>query len=239
MNRTLLTRAASAALLCLLLLGFGRSASAQATAGGGLMVGVPIGEFSDVLNTVGFGATAHLMYAFEQAPVALGIEGGLMIYGHENTRVPLGSGHLGRVHVDVVTTNNIGLGHLVLRLAPDLGIFRPYVDGLVGFNYLWTESRIEDVRSDQSVFTSTNFSDFAFSYGGAAGFMVNVYDTASDQGRPVRVMVDARLRYLRGSEAEYLKAGSIREDQQGNLITTSERSRTDMLIPQVGVTVRF
>ena len=129
-----------------------------------------------------------------------------------------------------------------LRLQPPSGAFRPYADALVGVNYLFTESRIEDVDfdDDRDIASSTNFDDAAFSYGLGGGVMAQVYrGHASGTGRSYAVFVDARLRYLFGGEADYLREGAIEADRNGNPIYHVTRSSTDLLLPQLGVTFRF
>jgi hypothetical protein len=51
-------------------------------------------------------------------------------------------------------------------------------------------------------------------------------------------LLDAKLRYMRGSLADYLTQGSIRQED-GQLIYCVSKSRTDMLLTQVGITFRF
>jgi len=229
---------AAAALAVLLPAG----ASAQHfSTGAQVTIGVPTGEFSERLDgAIGFGLTGHILYHIPRTPVGVGAELGFLVYGQETIRERFGGGALGRVEVDVITTNNIALGHLLFRLQPPSGTFRPYADALLGLNYLFTQSRIQDVRGDRpEIAASTNFDDVAFSFGAGAGFQAVLLDRVSETGRPGKLALDVRLRYLRGQEAEFLKRGSVREDASGNLVFDVERSRTDLLMPQVGIAVFF
>lgn len=228
----------------LALFAFGPAARAQVGSGGlDAVVAIPQGEFADRLDgTVGFGLSGEFVAHIPNTPVGFGVEGGFVVYGQERIRTRFGSGALGRVDVDVVTTNNILLGHLLLRLQPPTGTFRPYADALVGVNYLFTESRIEDVDfdDDRDIASSTNFDDVAFSYGIGGGVMAQVYRGYTEgSGRPYAIFVDARLRYLFGGEADYLREGAIEADADGDPIYHVTRSSTDLLLPQLGVTVRF
>jgi hypothetical protein len=210
--------------------------------GGQFMVGVPTGEFSERLDgAIGYGLTGQFIYHIPRIPVGVGAELGFLVYGQETIRERFGSGGLGRVEVDVITTNNIGFGHLLFRLQPPAGTFRPYADGLIGLNYLFTQSRIQDVRGGDrpEIAASTNFDDIAFSFGGGAGFQALLLDRVSETGQRGQLLLDVRLRYMRGQEADYLKRGSIRETATGELEFDVERSRTDLLMPQVGVSFRF
>lgn len=222
-------------------LAFLPAAYAQPTSGGAnLVVAVPQGSFADRLDDVGLGLSGAFVHHIAGTHIGIGLEGTFVTYGHERIRERFGSGALGRVDVDVVTTNNIALGHLVLRLQPPSGTFRPYADALVGLAYLFTESRIEDVDydDDRDIASSTNFDDAAFSYGLGGGVMARVYE-GQDDGRPFEVFVDARLRYLFGGEAKYLREGDIEADADGDPIFRYTESRTDVLLPQLGLTIRF
>lgn len=222
---------------------FPATARAQYGAGGlDLVLAIPQGAFADRIDGVGYGLSGGFVFHVPSTPVGFGVEGTFLTYGNETIRERFGSGALARVDVDVVTSNNIAMGHLLLRLQPPTGAFRPYADALVGVNYLFTESRIEDVdfNDDRDIASSTNFDDAAFSYGIGGGVMAHVYQgRSSDTGRAFEVLVDARLRYLFGGEASYLREGDIDADANGNPIYNVTESRTDLLLPQLGLTVRF
>lgn len=233
------------ALLASLVLALFAFAPARAQVGNGSLTAVlaiPQGEFADRLDGVGFGLGGEFVAHLPNTPVGLGLSGTFLTYGRETIRERFGGGALGRVEVDVVTSNNIALGHLLLRLQPPRGTVRPFADALVGVGYLFTESRIEDVDfdDDRDIASSTNFDDVTFSYGIGGGVMAQVYrGHSSGTGRPFSVAIDARLRYLFGGEADYLREGSISTDANDNLVFDVTRSSTDLLLPQLGVSVRF
>jgi hypothetical protein len=159
-----------------------------------------------------------------------------MNYGSSERREPF-STTIPDVFVRVNTTNNFILGHAILRLQPNTGVFRPYLQGMVGFNYLFTETKIENENNvGQEVASSTNLSDGAFSYGGGAGLMFMVYHP--NDGSISDVYLDLGARYIFGGEAEYLKEGSVR-NVNGRVAYDSYTSATDLLELQIGVTVRF
>jgi hypothetical protein len=174
----------------------------------------------------------------------LGLDLGFLVYGRSVDTVPFSSTVGPRVQVEVVTTNNIVQPHLVLRLQPADGRVRPYIDGLFGFKYLFTETRVrdDDQFDDTDIASTTNFRDVAVSGGVGAGLDIRVY-----RGRPkddVRtVSVHLGTQYLAGGQAEYLAEGAL-EDTNGNGQLDDEelsirRSTTTLLQPQLGVTVQF
>jgi len=206
---------------------------------GHFLLGFPQGEFKDNVDRIGYGVSGEFLYSFGPTPVKIGASLGFLIYGRETREEPF-STTIPDVTVDVTTSNNILLGHFLLRLQPRVGAIRPYLDGLVGFNYLFTQTEIKSQMQD--VATSTNFDDFAFSYGGGGGIMIKVYDgtkkTKPSKGRFAAVLVDVRVRYLKGSKAEYLKEGSIgREDTEVTYDVIE--SNTDLLTVQIGAIIEF
>jgi hypothetical protein len=219
------------------LIGLTASASAQSWQGGlDFMIGSPQGEFRKNVDRVGFGVTGNAGYAPEGTPIMLGLEFGFMNYGSSDRREPF-STTIPDVFVNVSTTNNFILGHAILRLQPNSGRVRPYLQGMVGFNYLFTETKIENINvPGQEVASSNNLSDGAFSYGGGAGLMFLVY--SPDDGSISDIFVDLGARYAYGGEAEYLKEGSIR-NVNGRVSYDILKSTTDLLFFQVGVSVRF
>lgn len=227
-------------LLCLLLAAvFSTPATAQNwEAGLDFMLGFPQGEFKQNVDAVGFGLDLTGLYLFPNAPVAAGLDLGVMTYGNTSRREPFNP-NIPEVNIRVETSNNIAFGHLLFRVQPRHVPFRPYVDGLFGFSYLYTESRVEDERSFEEIAGSNNFDDISLSGGVAAGAMIRLADTTDpDSGNRFTVFLNLRARYLLGGEAEYLKEGSMRREN-GNLVYDVERSRTDLLTTQIGVVIQI
>lgn len=201
-----------------------------------VILGIPQGAFNEHVDDVGFGLEAFAGIFLPGTPVVVGAQFGGMIYGYEERSEPF-STTIPDVTVDVETSNNILMGHFVLRLQPPTGAVRPYIDGLVGFKYLFTETRIENegFRDEEPVAVSTNFDDGAFSYGAGGGLDIRVYrGWLGKEGETGEVAIHFGARYLFGGEAEYLKEGSIRR-AGGRVEYDVDRSRTDLLVPQFGV----
>jgi hypothetical protein len=211
--------------------------------GGNLLVGLPQGAFKDNVNRAGYGITGNIGLAPSGYAYMLGVEVGYMNYGTERRREPF-STTIPDVTVDVETTNNFVLGHIFLRLQPNSGSIRPYLEGALGGNYLFTTTSIKNRGNvGEEVASSTNLDDFAFSYGGGAGLLVVLarYDgegSSGDDSKISELLLDVRCRYLAGSEAEYLKEGSIRR-VGGQVVYDVIKSQTNLLSLQIGIAVRF
>ena len=203
-----------------------------------LVLGVPVGEFADNVDNIGFGLNVTGGIGFNTLPFMIGLDFGYMIYGIERRSEPF-STTIPDVTVDVETTNNIVLGHLVFRVQPQQGTFQPYLEGLFGFKYLFTRTSIKNEFSDEQIASSTNFDDFASSYGAGAGIVFQIFQNENQQtGRRTTILLHGGARYLLGSTAEYLEKGSI-ERNNGELVFNVTRSRTDLIVPMLGVEFTF
>lgn len=201
-----------------------------------LLLGFPQGDFKDEIDKTGVGIGGEFLYSPGNSIFGIGASFGFMVYGHESYSVPFPDVPL--VKLDVTTDNNIILGHLLFRVQPKKGPIRPYGEGLIGLNYFFTETNIKGENEDQKIASSTNLDDAVFSYGAGGGVMVNLYSADPSRGKLWRLMIDLRLRYLIGGEAEYLKEGSITVVENEAVYDIS-KSKTDILTAQIGLTFEF
>jgi hypothetical protein len=248
------TRTVISFLCAVLLAGLcGTSAFAQdghLDAGFGFQMGFPSGEFKDALDRNGYGIGAHIGYAFpDNVPVMLGLNFAYMTYGSETRQEPFSS-TVPDVKVRVERDYNIVQGHLQLRIGPNTGMIRPYLDGLLGFNYLYTNTAIQNQgNANEEVASSVNMDDFTLSLGGGGGLMVRVYDGRDERAEQIKAgkngdgileaLIHLQVHYLAGSEAEYLKPGSVKIDSNRQVTYDITKSRTDMIVGRVGVTLIF
>ncbi len=200
---------------------------------------VPTGEFEDEINDGGFGVCIDGVWSPQLQPFGIGLSFEYLLYGDQTRREPLSS-TIPDIQVDVSTTNNIVQTHLFFRVGYRHGGFRPYADALVGFKYLYTRTSIDDIYDsggDEVDIGSTNFDDWAYSYGVRGGTMIRVYDGIARK-RGYNVFIDLRAGYIFGGEADYLKEGSI--TQTGSTVTYDvRRSKTDLFIVHLGASVDF
>jgi len=194
---------------------------------------IPTGDFSKNVTNNGYGVGGQLLIGIGRTPLLLGVDGAFATYGSEEHREPI-SETIPELRVKVRTNNNITLTHLLLRAQPRSGSVRPYVDGLVGFKYLFTDTAILNDENDEELTSTKNLSDLVFSWGFGGGVQVRL----GRVGRNGDLMFDSKVRYLRGSRAEYLKEGSIRREN-GQVFFDVLSSRTDVVAVQFGITFRF
>jgi hypothetical protein len=207
-------------------------------------LGLPQGEFADQVDDLGLGASILGGIGLPSWPVVLGAEFCFLTYGREKRTEPF-STTIPDVYVDVITTNDIVMGHLLVRVQPRSGWLRPYLDALFGFKYFSTSTSIPAYVYDPggssgfaTLASTTQLDDTALSYGAGAGLDIRLKEWSYSQGGVMALRLNLGARYLFGSEARYLKEGSIRR-QEDEVEFDILRSRTDMLIIQIGLALEF
>ncbi|MEM7788391.1 MAG: hypothetical protein AAF594_11755, partial [Bacteroidota bacterium] len=178
------------ALLALLL--SASAALAQPTVSVSGAVGLPQGTFDASLNGAAGGLAGAFLYQIPRTPVAFGVEGSVLIYGIERRVEPF-SLTIPDVGVDVRTSNNVAQALAVLRLQVPDGPIRPYVDGVAGLAYLYTETRVEDGFDGFPLASSVTFDDAAPVLGAGVGTQVRLYRGRNDRGRLFEVLLDGRV----------------------------------------------
>ncbi len=207
-----------------------------------LDIGVPQRDFSDQLDRVGVGLGITGAYLFPDTPFMLGLDFGFMNFGKDVREEPL-SPTIPDLRVVVENRYNLVSGNLMFRLIPQPQAFRPYVEGLFGFNYFFTETAIVErgSLSGEDKLRDTNFEDIALSYGFGAGLQLRLYqDKVPDREEtsPAAVYLTLASRYMLGREAEYLQQGSV-IIENGNVTYDISRSKTDMLYFKFGIVISF
>lgn len=238
----------------LLLLGTSGTAAAQSYEGGArgdlsFVWALPQGELADQVGEAGLGLTALLGGRIGNSPFVMGTEVGFLSYGTDES-LSLHSLLVDRpgIHTDlplevvnVATSHTVLMGHLVGRLQPAIGRVHPHLDVLVGLKYFLSQTRlVSDIVLDEDGLSSgVDIGDVAFSYGIGGGVDLSLFQGAMgwDDG-PVDISMSVGARYLFGSEAEYLTRGAVREED-GTFVFDVARSRTDLLVPQLGFHVKF
>jgi hypothetical protein len=226
-------------LVAIFVIGLGPAVSAQNWQGGiGFQVGLPTGEYKDQVDQTGVGIGGDFLWSPHGAPFGIGLSVNWFQIGHESREEPF-STTIPDVTVDVETENDLAQFMLLMRFQPKKGDLIPYAEGLVGLNYLYTQTTIKNASNNEDVASSTNLDDHAFAYGLGGGALIKVYDGKKKKNaRPVQVFIDLNFRYTLGGEADYLKEGSIRRED-GQVEYDVSQSKTNIAIIRLGVTAAF
>lgn len=207
------------------------------SAGLNLTLAIPQGEFKEKVDNVGFGLSGHINFLAPKpkSPFGIGLNMGYIIYGSESRREPL-STTIPDIFVNVDRTNSLLNFHLLFTIGLPTGRIRPYAEGLFGGSYIYTTTSVKSQGTGEEFASSTNFDDWAWSYGAGGGLLILLSgDPNTDQNT---VYLDLKGRYLFGSEAEYLKQGSVRIEN-GQVYYDVSRSKTDLLTIHAGVLIYF
>jgi hypothetical protein len=196
----------------------------------GLALGVPVGDFSENVD-IAAGVTGQFDYGIGGSPFSLGAEGTILFYGSESRHVPLVG--FPDLSVKVETSNQMAFLHGRLRAQRREGRVRPYLDALVGFNYISTTTSVvaDEVCVDNGSCdddSRTDIDDLVLSAGGGAGV------TFGFGAAPHTARLDIGVRYLYGGEADYLTEGAIFRGREP-VALEPHRSRTDMVMIYIGV----
>lgn len=227
-----------------------------------ISLGFPQNEFQENTDAVGFGLDLSAAMPFQDGvPIYFGLDLNYMIYGrnadHEDlfANVTSSNGTLLttiEIPLKIVNTNSLFGTHAFIRAVAPFDNVQPYAEGLIGFRYISTNTKILD-RSPDRIYSSddddvivrkTVLDDFIFSYGYGGGVMIQLNSVMS---------LDFRVDFFKGQRAEYFdgtdtEAWSVEftgadptNIQQGDLdfSTETRKSTTDMLVFKFGVVGRI
>ena len=212
---------------------FSTTSNAQ-QAGLNFSLAFPQGEFGEQVDNIGFGLSGEFMILSPKprSPFGFGLNLGYYIYGMESRKEPW-SLTIPDVFLDVDRTNNLLNFHVVFELGLPTGRIRPYAQGLFGGQYLFTETSVSGEYDNDNIASTTNFDDWAWSYGAGGGICILLSgDPVTEDGA---IYLDLKGRYLMGSEAEYLKEGDVTIDENNRVVYTPSKSKTDMLTVHLGI----
>ncbi len=200
------------------------------TLGGGLEVGVPIGEFGDTFGKEVFGASGMLTIPMSVLPFDWGFDFAWGRMGGGSREVPINEEHLEATTGDLRVNSDIYGYHGLLRLKPFIGKVSPYVEGLVGLRQFTTRTQIKVDGMDQPYFEQRNANEFIWSHGWAAGVQI----------APSRMFYfELRAERLNGGKVAYVDPGSIEIGPDGEVEYETLNSGVRVLNMHLGIGLRF
>lgn len=228
--------------LLLTLLLIPSAASARLETGFGLSLAWPQSEFKDHVDFA-FGGGARIGWGLRSesaAVVSLFGDINYLNYGRERRVAPF-SQTIPEVAVDVVTDNYMFMVSPGVSFGLRKGAVRPYGEFFGGLTYIATQSRVENRGfSSDPIAESTTFSDFTYNLGFGGGLKLLVWQKEIDKAvTEVReALIDIKLTYIKGGEAEYLKKGSIERDE-GTIYFDPIKSEINVLQLRIGMSIVF
>jgi hypothetical protein len=188
-------------------------AAQQWSVGAAFAVSIPQGEFGEVVRE-GYGLGLQSVFRPDAWGIfGLRLDGAFVVYGSETFHVPL-SPTIPRITSQLRTTNNIGM----FGIGPQLGLPTGPIQCCYDYG--------------PSYWSSTNFSDTSFAYGGGGGLGIAL---SSNQ----RFLLTLDAQYRHHETTVYLREGSIQEDGFGNVYIDAFRSDVNLVLLRFGVSYTF
>lgn len=196
-------------------------------------VPVPQSDYRKVNPNPGYGMRGNFLYqAQEYIPIKFGIELGIQEKGRTSKRFS-GSGIFSD-DFKVSATNNIFSVLILTRFQPVvIGKVKPFIDLTAGWNAFFSTVEVERLTYYSEYNNSNSKSTkakWALTYGATGG--VDIPLNKADE-----IGLEIKMSYLIGNNTQYLTNPYI--DENGKASFVQENSRTNMLIPQVGVRFSF
>jgi len=187
-----------------------------------------VGEFEQLVDAA-FGGQAGFRFGIDRRSIlALRIDGGFMIYGHERSTLcfpaPIGC----RIGTDLTTTNTIGYGGVGPELAIP-GDVSPYVFATYGFSWFSTQSSLSGVNDwDEDLFNTRHYNDFVGAQRFGGGLRIRMNNT---------IALDLGAEYHRNGVAEYLREGDILDHPDGSITLFPNRTEANLMTFRLGIQI--
>lgn len=213
--------------LYLILIGlFPLSGRSQIALGIHLQYDRPISELKSEGYRNGIGLNLDVMYGeFEMripAVFQLGLQGEINFHGSESVDIQLATGESADITIRNLHGGIFGAFRILSPYAP----VRVYADGLIGTRVFFSQDVFRVEGADEPDIEGVA-NAFAFSYGGALGFLIKINEEVS---------IDGRVKYTKGSWIRYVDLETV-ELQNDEVIYDFQRSMTDLIIFQLGVNI--
>lgn len=230
-----------------------------------LTFGLPQNDFKQNTDAVGFGGDLSFAFPFQKGvPIYLGGDINYMVYGRNAEDQDLTAEIVANgqvideliIPLRIVNTNSIFGTHLFMRAVAPFELIQPYVEGLIGFRYISTNTKIldrspdgrwsDDDDDDNVISRKTVLDDWIFSYGYGGGFMIKVGPG---------VFVDLRADFFKGQRAQFYDGNDTEswtveftgdnydsDTVSGDQLSYENRPRestTDLLVLKFGVAFKI
>jgi len=220
---------------------------------GGIAIGNPSGEFRKNVPNLSGGLGFDILFHPTENILGYGAHIGFLQYGSVSDSRPW-SNSIPDVTLDVERSNTMAHVQFLTRVMPFKKSFSPYLDLFAGFTSMTTTTEVRsrmhvENNNDNKIASTENSSDWAFSYGGGVGFkflLMNLegesidYMTGNITPTSNPLYFDFNYKYYLSREAKYLRPEDVVVDTQTGKVTMDfQKSRTDMSVFQIGVSMNF
>lgn len=203
-----------------------REVRESGTAGGALLLGIPVGQFKDHVDVAG-GVGGFAAFNLDRAgATSLRLDGSYLIYDNLRDVAYLSGGYVS-YPVDLNTSSYI----VTFRAGPQItlgqGPVRLYGFGMGGFSYFATSTSYDDACGCGGSFASaTQYDDFNLAWETGGGLQI-----ALGRGHQP-VLLDLGARYLHNGRTSYVPARTL----AGGSITPIV-SEANLVVVQLGLSI--
>jgi opacity protein-like surface antigen len=205
----------------------GQPALPRFTVAADLIFVEPKGDLATYIGSGWGGNGTGLIRVEPQGVLHARFDIGMSRYGREHERIRTGGGTY-----DLNTNNVIEWFGFGPQIAVPGGPLRPYVNAGVGLTRFRTTSTLTDAFDDFEYGSVDHASDFTTGWMMGGGLYIPFRSRS-----PVSLNVGARYHF--GGEAEYLNEGGIQDNPDGSVTLTTNRSKTDFVLWQLGLSFRL
>jgi hypothetical protein len=199
---------------------------------------LPMGAYKDNISHTAWGGRAGIfIQPYKKIPLKIGAEGGYVTQGfHTQYYNSIGFGQFSDYRVRARLNIFSVMANLRLQGAPGKKLLYPFAEILAGWNNFYGSTKLQGRNpandySWQKVDRTSTKGYWGFAYGGSAGVDISLNRKEHD------VFVECKIAYLNGNRTKYYTDPSV--DANGKASFTVNESKTDMLIPQVGLKFGF
>ena len=206
---------------------------------------VPQNAFYDNLRRAGQGLSVYGGYRFDPMPFAVGMQGDIMWFGgderihtYKDDVYSSTHGYLySNYYNDTISYQNMIIPISFFgRIEPNIqNVIFPYLQANLGFNIFSAHSSMKygyDYRGNQT----NDEINGAWHYGASGGVQIKLVDFVHLPSIYSRMLVDVGFKYIKGTEA---KLYTVEFDQNSNPVYTNLRTKTDLLLFQIGLVFQF
>ncbi|MGB5848020.1 MAG: hypothetical protein WBH40_06010 [Ignavibacteriaceae bacterium] len=199
---------------------------AQPSASFNFTTAIPMGDFSNYSNNVGFGGNLEFFFfsPSERTPYGLGVNLSYISYGIHFFVDPVSD----ELVLSSNRANNFASAHILFQIAPHTGTVRPYLETLFGGSYIFS---VTDISYDYYTPSTLWVDDWAWSYGGGVG--IKFFATGNPLFDTGSTYIDFKVRYLLSTEVTYLDRNSV-EYYGDEVYYSLSKSKADMLTVSIG-----
>lgn len=202
----------------------------------------PRGNFKRFLDSInnswGLGFGFNGGYKWSQIPIAVGAMVDILIYGSQerNYQTPLIIGGVPRIVYDTVSTSITFIPITVFaRIAPDIGLFQPYVEAGAGLTVITSTYSLKSNLGGEQNDSRTHV---PFQYSVGAGIGVKLAEVFNIPVSRQAYHITLGIRYLYGDFSDYT-FWKFSTDGNRAVETIRNASRTDLYVISLGIQASF